>query len=142
MVDKEACPKDVKALTRVSPTEASNDEVFRSELASRFGLVPNFFQTAGEAPGLIGELWGFAKAAYLDNPLPSLFKERLFVHLSRFCDVRYCIVRHVGFLLGAGNPAGDPDAVPEPVDRVVELLRRPGVPDATALSASLGRLSS
>jgi hypothetical protein len=26
--------------------------------------------------------------------MPSLFKERLFVYLSRFCEVRYCIVRH------------------------------------------------
>ena len=115
---------------------------FRSEVASRFGLVPNFFQTAGDAPGLIGELWSFAKSAYLDNPLPSLFKERLFVHLSRFCDVRYCIVRHVGFLIGAGNPAGDPAAVPESIGQVVELLRRPGMPDPDALSASFERLAA
>ena len=40
------------------------------------------------APGLAEELWKFAKSAYLDSPLPSLFKERLFVHLSRFCEVR------------------------------------------------------
>jgi hypothetical protein len=44
--------------------------------------------------------------------LPSLFKERLFVHLSRFCEIRYCIVRHVGFLIGQGRPAGDADADP------------------------------
>ena len=116
--------------------------MFRAEVTSRFGLVPNFFQTAGEAPGLISELWGFAKSAYLDNPLPSLFKERLFVHLSRFCDVRYCIVRHVGFLIGAGNPAGDPAAVPETVEQVVELLRKPSVPDAAVLSAILDRLAA
>ena len=115
---------------------------FRAEVASRFGLVPNFFQTASDAPGLISELWGFAKSAYLDNPLPSIFKERLFVHLSRFCDVRYCIVRHVGFLIGAGNPAGDPGATPETIEQVVELLRRPGVPDTAALSASLDRLAA
>jgi len=47
----------------------------------------------GDNPGLIDELWAFAKSAYLDSPLPSLFKERLFVYLSRFCAVRYCIVR-------------------------------------------------
>jgi two-component sensor histidine kinase len=129
-------------LTHVSPTDIDSERAFRSEVASRFGLVPNFFQTAGEAPGLISELWGFAKSAYLDNPLPSLFKERLFVHLSRFCDVRYCIVRHVGFLMGAGNPAGDPEAKPETVGQVVELLRRPGLADAEALSASLDRLAA
>ena len=57
--------------------------------------------------GITEKLWGFAEAAYLDNPLPAVFKERLFVHLSRFCAVRYCIARHVGFLVGLGRPAGD-----------------------------------
>jgi hypothetical protein len=46
----------------------------------RFGLVPNFFQSAPEAPEMVERLWDFAKAAYLDNPIPSLFKERLFVY--------------------------------------------------------------
>ena len=76
---------------------------FRDEVAERLGVLPNFFCSAEAAPGLIERLWDFAKSAYLDNPLPSLFKERLFVHLSRFCMVRYCIVRHVGFLLGQNN---------------------------------------
>ena len=69
---------------------------FLAEVRSRFGVLPNFFCTAASAPGLIEELWGFAKSAYLDSPLPALFKERLFVQLSRFCDIRYCIIRHVG----------------------------------------------
>ncbi|WP_374471437.1 sensor histidine kinase [Phenylobacterium sp.] len=125
-----------------SPPQISGGEEFQAEVSSRFGLVPNFFQTAGEAPGLIRELWGFAKSAYLNNPLPPLFKERLFVHLSRFCQVRYCIVRHVGFLIGAGHPSGDPHAPPESVDQVVELLRRPGVQDAGAIAESLDRLAA
>ena len=75
---------------------------FSTEVRERFGVLPNFFCTAASAPGLIEKLWGFAKSGYLDNPLPSLFKERLFVHLSRFCEIRYCIVRHVGFLIGEG----------------------------------------
>jgi signal transduction histidine kinase len=106
--------------------ETSRDS-FRAEVASRFGMVPNFFLSARAAPELIEQLWGFAKAGYLDNPMPSLFKERLFVSLSRFCPMRYCIVRHVGFLLGGdfGHAAGDPSAVPQTVDHVVRLLRRP-----------------
>jgi hypothetical protein len=62
---------------------------FRQEVADRFGVLPNFFCSADAAPGLVEELWKFAKSAYLDSPLPSLFKERLFVHLSRFCEIRY-----------------------------------------------------
>ena len=112
---------------------------FRREVADRFGVLPNFFCSADAAPGLIEELWKFARSAYLDSPLPSLFKERLFVHLSRFCRVRYCIVRHVGFLTGQGRPAGDASAPLDTVDHVIELLRRP-VPEDPALSASLARL--
>lgn len=101
---------------------ASNLE---SRVEERFGVLPNFFRLAPEAPEIIEKLWGFAQAAYLDNPLPSVFKERLFVHLSRFCAVRYCIARHVGFLVGLGHPAGDPTVRMQSVTDVVELLRRP-----------------
>src|SRR6476469_4592188 len=90
----------------------------------RFGVLPNFFRLAPETPEITEKLWGFAQAAYLDNPLPSVFKERLFVHLSRFCAVRYCIARHVGFLVGLGRPAGDVNARPQGVAEVVKLLRR------------------
>src|SRR6202167_611853 len=91
----------------------------------RFGVLPNFFRLAPETPEITAKLWGFAEAAYLDNPLPSVFKERLFVHLSRFCAVRYCIARHVGFLVGLGRPAGDPTVRTQSVEDVVKLLRRP-----------------
>jgi len=96
-----------------------------NRVESRFGILPNFFRLAPETPEIIENLWGFAEAAYLDNPLPSVFKERLFVYLSRFCAVRYCIGRHVGFLVGLGRPAGDPTAVAQTVQDVVKLLRRP-----------------
>ena len=91
----------------------------------RFGILPNFFRLAPETPEITEKLWGFAQAAYLDNPLPSVFKERLFVYLSRFCVVRYCIARHVGFLVGLGRPAGDATASPQSVAEVVKMLRRP-----------------
>ena len=112
---------------------------FRREVADRFGVLPNFFCSADAAPGLVEELWKFAKSAYLDSPLPSLFKERLFVHLSRFCEIRYCIVRHVGFLIGHGRPAGDADAGTETIDQVIELLRRP-LPEGPAFTNVLERL--
>ena len=91
----------------------------------RFGVLPNFFRLSPETPEITEKLWGFAQAAYLDNPLPSVFKERLFVHLSRFCAVRYCVARHVGFLIGLGRPSGDKDARAASVVDVVKLLRRP-----------------
>ncbi len=111
------------------------------ECERHFGIVPNFFYSASAAPGLIEELWALFKSSYIDCPLPSLFKERLSVHLSRFCEVRYCIVRHVGFLIGEGRPAGDPKARPETIEQVIALVKRP-VPDANALSEVFARLES
>jgi len=96
----------------------------KNRVGKRFGVLPNFFCLAPETPEITQKLWGFAQAAYLDNPLPSIFKERLFVHLSRFCAVRYCIGRHVGFLVGLGHPAGDPTVRTQTVTEVVKLLRR------------------
>ena len=96
-----------------------------AKVTSRFGVLPNFFRLARETPDITSNLWKFAEFAYLDNPLPSLFKERLFVYLSRFCDVRYCIARHTGFLLGHGQPSGDRLCPPQTVEQVVRLIRRP-----------------
>jgi PAS domain S-box-containing protein len=100
----------------------------RSELESRvearFGVLPNFFRLTADDPKITENLWEFAQFAYLDNPLPSLLKERLFVYLSLFCEVRYCVARHLGFLVGLGRPAGDPQCLPQSVDEVLPLLRQ------------------
>lgn len=97
----------------------------QADVKNRFGVLPNFFRLAPEQPDITRNLWGFAKFAYLDNPLPSLFKERLFVFLSRFCEVRYCITRHLGFLIGLGRPSGDERCSVQSVKETLQLLRRP-----------------
>ena len=99
--------------------------VFQREVSSRFGLVPNFFSSAPAAPEIVEKLWDFAKSGYLDNPIPALFKERLFVYLSRFCEVRYCITRHCAFLVGYGHSSGDPSAAPQTIAQAIKLLRAP-----------------
>jgi two-component sensor histidine kinase len=104
---------------------STEQQSFHQEVAGRFGLVPNFFASAKDAPELVERLWDFAKAGYLDNPIPSLFKERLFVYVSRFCEVRYCIARHCAFLLGFGHSAGDPKVAVQSVDQVLRLLKQP-----------------
>lgn len=95
---------------------------FEQEIENRLGLVPNLFLSTPAAPEVLQQFWLEGLAAYLDNPLPSLFKERLFVYLSRFCAARYCVIRHVGFLLGLGYPAGDRTATPQSVEEVMTLL--------------------
>jgi PAS domain S-box-containing protein len=106
------------------PVNAATPPLQR-QVEERFGVLPNFFRLSPETPEITEKLWGFAQAAYLDNPLPSVFKERLFVYLSRFCAVRYCIARHTGFLIGLGRPSGDKDARAAGIAEVVKLLRRP-----------------
>src|SRR5688572_23872863 len=107
-------------------------ESLHAEIRERFGVLPNFFQLTPASPETTANLWGFARFAYLDSPLDSLFKERLFVYLSRFCNVPYCITRHVGFLLGLGRPSGDARAQVQSVADVIRLLRRP-LPRGAAL---------
>ena len=107
------------------PEHLRNQTAFHEEVAKRFRLVPNFFVSAPDAPEIVERLWAFAAAAYLDNPIPTLFKERLFVFLSRFCPIRYCIVRHCGFLVGFGHAAGDPTAQTQTIEQVVKLLQAP-----------------
>src|ERR1700742_2601163 len=103
----------------------SSRNQFYQEVTSRFGLVPNFFMSAPNAPEIVEKLWDFAKAAYLDSPMPALFKERLFVFLSRFCQVRYCIVRHCGFLVGYGHASGDISAARQTIEQALKLLKMP-----------------
>ncbi len=100
------------------------DTSLHTRIAERFGVLPNFFGLALDDPQITENLWGFAQFAYLDNPIPALFKERLFVYLSRFCKVRYCIARHLGFLVGLGNPGGDVNCQPQTIEGVMPLLRR------------------
>src|SRR6202040_3410110 len=124
-----------------SRPQNTSQEDFEREVAARFGLVPNFFRSAPDAPLVIRELWLFAKSAYLDAPIPTLLKERLFVYLSRFCEVRYCVTRHCGFLLGLGRSAGDPNGEEMTTNQVVPLLQRP-VPTEEHAGAAFVRLEA
>jgi two-component sensor histidine kinase len=106
-------------------TKQSGLSEFEQNVSSRFGMVPHFFRSAPDAPEIIEKLWVFAESAYLDNPMPSVFKERLFVYLSRFCENRYCTTRHCAFLVGRGHASGDPAAVPQSIEQAIRLLSKP-----------------
>jgi len=96
------------------------------------GVLPNFFRLAPGTPEIGEAFWGFAKFAYLDSPLPSLFKERLFVHVSRYCEVRYCLGRHLCFLVGQGRVAGDASVPSLTTAEALLLLKRSFTPHADA----------
>ncbi len=116
-------PLDSESLFKTGDS-AHDHQPLHALIQRRFGVLPNFFRLTSDSPEITASLWGFARFAYLDNPLPSLFKERLFVFLSRFCEMRYCVTRHLGFLVGLGRPAGDSSAATQSVDEAMRLLRR------------------
>jgi PAS domain S-box-containing protein len=122
---KPAAERIIPASEEINSQLAIAAQELQRRVNDRFGLLPNFFRLSAETPEITEKLWGFAQAAYLDNPLPSIFKERLFVFLSRFCAARYCIARHTGFLIGLGRPAGDKHARAVNIVDAVKLLRRP-----------------
>jgi len=114
---------------------------FEREVVDHFGLLPNLFRCAPFAPEISRQRWLFAKASYVEAPLPSLFKERLLVYLSRFCEARYCVIRHFGFLVGLGRPSGDPHVEPETIAQASELLFRPLV-DPADIGLALSHLEA
>ncbi|PRP90725.1 Blue-light-activated protein [Enhygromyxa salina] len=100
------------------------DSRLSQEITRRMGVCPSFFGLAGANETVSRHLWSYAQAAYLDNSLPALFKERLFVYLSRFCSARYCLTRHAAFLMGRGYISGDASCPPMSGPEVLELLKR------------------
>lgn len=69
-------------------------EFVTAEIEGRFGFLPSFFAPALPAPDVLELLWRQTLTAYLDNPLPAVFKERLFAYLSRLRSNAYCAVCH------------------------------------------------
>lgn len=77
----------------------------RAEIEAEFGFFPPFFVPALQTPQVLENLWQQTLSAYLDNPLPILFKETLAAYLGRFCRVSYCLVCHSCLLRPLGLDA-------------------------------------
>ncbi|MEP0872617.1 PAS domain S-box protein [Trichocoleus desertorum AS-A10] len=76
-----------------------------TEIEEKFGFVPPFFSPALATPAILENLWQQTLAAYIENPLPALFKEKLSGYLSRFCPVPYCLICHSCSLYALGMQA-------------------------------------
>ena len=110
----------------------------RREAGMCFGVIPNLFNPAWSAPGAMAALWAYARTAYINNPLPAIIKERIFVYLSRMAPSPYCLARHTGFLVGCGKPAGSNTVQPQGIDDAVGLLQLP-LPDQHSAQEALQR---
>lgn len=80
-------------------------EQFQAEIEDKFGFLPPFFIPALQNPQVLENLWQQTLSAYVNNPLPALFKEKLSAYLSRYCAVPYCMICHSCSLHSLGMKA-------------------------------------
>jgi len=73
-----------------------------AEIRQHFGFVPAFFAPAQETPEILRQLWEHMRFAYIQSPLPVLFKERLFTYFSRYSRVPYVLICHSCILYSLG----------------------------------------
>ena len=98
----------------------------KAEIETSFGFFPPFFEPAWDNPAVLESLWQQTLTAYVNNPLPAVFKEKLFAYLSRYCTVPYCLVCHSCALSPLGLTAGQIlELLTEPAKSVVAVLDRP-----------------
>jgi predicted nucleic acid-binding Zn-ribbon protein len=90
-------------------------ERLKSEIERRLGCFPPFLVPIEENLQVLESLWNQTRAAYLDCPLPPLFKEKLQARLARYCSVSYAIVFHTAALWRMGFRA----------QSILELLESP-----------------
>lgn len=90
-------------------------EQVQAEIQERFGFIPPFFGPALQNTQVLENLWQQTLFAYVDNPLSTLFKEKLSAYLSRYCAIPYCMICHSCSLRPLGVRAQE----------VLELLESP-----------------
>lgn len=103
----------------------------QAEIENRFGFIPPFFAPALEIAEILENLWQQTLSGYINNPLPALFKEKLFAYLSRYCSLPYCLISHSCTLRPLGMTAKE----------VLELLESPP-PTATQIEEQLKELAN
>lgn len=106
--------------------------LIREEIEKRFGFFPPFFEPAVETPEILENLWQQTLFAYVNNPIPPLFREKLFAYLSRFCSVPYCIVCHSCALRPMMMTAED----------VLKMLEEPAPYDEIEISDQISLLNA
>jgi signal transduction histidine kinase len=85
------------------------------DIQEYFGFIPPFFATVQNNVELLGSLWHQTSVTYIDNPLPAIVKEKIFIYLSYACNVPYDLRYHCILLNTHGVAA----------DEIITLLRTP-----------------
>ena len=75
------------------------------KIIDRLGFFPSFLVSSLETTPILENLWEQTLSAYINNPLPEVFKEKLFVFVSRYCSSPYFIICHSCTLRSLGVTA-------------------------------------
>jgi diguanylate cyclase (GGDEF)-like protein/PAS domain S-box-containing protein len=128
--------EDLKRLeSDLVPASSRTVEQIKEEITARLGCFPPFYLPALESATLLESLWRQQLSSYLENPLPQLFKQKVALHLSRYCASPYFTIEHSCLLYQFGVDASEirrlveapalPDDDPEHVRELLARFRHP-----------------
>lgn len=85
----------------------ANIRLAKTEIVKQLGYLPAFLIPAINSSLVFRSLVQQTLSAYINNPLPALFKEKLFVSLSRYYGVSYFTICHSCTLGSLGMTASE-----------------------------------
>ena len=85
----------------------ASDSLAKTEIIKQLGYFPAFLIPAVKASSIYRSLTQQTLLVYINNPLPAVFKEQLFVALSRYCGVEYFTICHSCTLYSLGFSAAE-----------------------------------
>ncbi len=94
--------RQLLAERRGEPASGDPAASLLGDILQRLGFLPPLLEPASRVPPVLRAFWEQMKAAYLDSPLPVLFREKLCAYLSRFSSSPYGLVVHACTLHGMG----------------------------------------
>ena len=77
------------------------------DIQSYFTFIPPFFATVKNNVEQLASFWHQTNVAYIDNPLPPMMKEKIFIYLSYICNVPYDLRYHCIQLTHCGMEANE-----------------------------------
>jgi PAS domain S-box-containing protein len=115
-----------KTQNRVDRSIRTSTQIER-EIKQHFGFFPPLFTPALSAPQVLDNLWQQTLSAYINNPLPELFKDKLLAYLSQARGVPYFTICHSSNLRSLGMTGSE----------ILELMAMPIPTQEMELSSDL-----
>lgn len=85
----------------------ASSSLSKTEIVKQLGYFPAFLTPALDSSPIYHSLAHQTLFAYINNPLPPKFKEKLFITLSRYANIRYFTICHSCTLYSLGASAAD-----------------------------------